>query len=671
MLWGRWQGISGIETGTEALKRITRPLLARVLSYARPYIGLSVVLLSVILCRTALGLLTPLILRRLIDHAIPQGSFSELNLLALALLAIPAAGGFLSVLESTVSAQIGSGVIYDLRSALYSHLHLMSLRFFTRNKTGELMSRMNNDVLGAQTAVSSTLVDIITNVITAAATMAVMFALDWRLTLLGLVVLPLFLVVGRRLGGSLRAVARTQMKESARMNALMQETLNISGALLVKLFGRHETEVGRFRERASGLRAASVRQALVGARFYALMGMAGAVGTGLVYLTGGNLAIRGFLTIGTIVAFASYLSQLYGPLRSLAGAPVAFAQSMVSFERVFEVLDLPLDITEKESAVSLAAVRGELRFENVSFDYTASKLNVVLGAVARPSSVEAAGGVFSGAAQNGQAPVPREPAGNQDVGQARTRALDEITFSIAPGQLVALVGPSGAGKTTIGYLVPRLHDPTEGRILLDGIDLKDLSSRTLSAAVGMVMQETYLFHDTIRSNLLFARPDASEAAIAAACEAANILPFIRGLPEGLDTLVGERGYRLSGGEKQRIAIARVILKDPRLIVLDEATSHMDSASEALVREALSHVMQGRTSLVIAHRLGTVMAADCILVLDRGRIVERGTHGELLRQGGLYTQLFETQFLGGDSAARSPADQERYPGTTPPNGKARP
>jgi ATP-binding cassette subfamily B protein len=396
------------------------------------------------------------------------------------------------------------------------------------------------------------------------------------------------------------------------------------------------------------------------------MGMAGAVGTGLVYLTGGNLAIRGFLTIGTIVAFAAYLSQLYGPLRSLAGAPVAFAQSMVSFERVFEVLDLTLDIEEKESAVSLSTVRGELRFENVSFDYTAAKQNVVLGAVARPSSLEAVGGVFSGAAPGGQAQEPRESAAgtggrgdgepavaggwNQPFGQARSRALEDITFAIAPGQLVALVGPSGAGKTTIGYLVPRLHDPTDGRILLDGVDLRDLAFGTLSAAVGMVMQETYLFHDTIRSNLLFARPDASESAIAAACEAANILPFIRGLPEGLDTLVGERGYRLSGGEKQRIAIARVILKDPRLIVLDEATSHMDSASEALVREALSHVMQGRTSLVIAHRLGTVMAADCILVLDRGRIVERGTHGELLRRGGLYTQLFETQFLSGDSLA---------------------
>ena len=670
MLWGKWQGISGIETGTEALRRITRPLLARVLSYARSYVGLSILLLSAILLRTALGLLTPLILRRLIDYAIPQGSFRELNLLALALLAIPAAGGFLSVFESTVSAQIGSGVIYDLRSALYSHLHLMSLRFFTQNKTGELMSRLNNDVLGAQTAVSSTLVDIITNVITAGATMAVMFALDWRLTLLGLVVLPLFLIVGRRLGGSLRAVARTQMKESARMNALMQETLNISGALLVKLFGRHETEVGRFKERASGLRAASIRQAVVGARFYALMGMAGAVGTGLVYLTGGNLAIRGFLTIGTIVAFTAYLSQLYGPLRSLAGAPVAFAQSMVSFERVFEVLDLPLDIKEKESAVSLPSVRGELRFESVSFDYTEAKLNVVLGAVARPSSLEAVGGVFSGAALDGRAKERPESAaigdrgegkppaagsGNQPVGPARARALEDITFAIAPGQLVALVGPSGAGKTTIGYLVPRLHDPTEGRILLDGVDLRDLATRTLSAAVGMVMQETYLFHDTIRANLLFARPDASESAIASACEAANILAFIHGLPEGLDTLVGERGYRLSGGEKQRIAIARVILKDPRLIVLDEATSHIDSASEMLVREALSHVMRGRTSLVIAHRLGTVMAADCILVLDRGRIVERGTHEELLRLGGLYAQLFETQFLSGDSPARSPSE----------------
>jgi ATP-binding cassette subfamily B protein len=655
MFWGKWQGISGVETGTEALRRITWPLLSRVLSYARPYIGRSIVLLAVILSRTALGLLTPLIFRQLIDHAIPQGNFRELNLLALALLAIPAASGFMGVLENTVSAQIGSGVIFDLRAALYSHLHRMSLRFFTRNKTGELMSRMNNDVLGAQTAVSSTLVDIITNMITAGATLAVMFALDWRLTLLGLVVLPLFLFVGRRIGRSLRAVARAQMKESARMNALMQETLNISGALLVKLFGRHETEVGRFRERAAGLRAASVRQSLVAARFYALMGMAGAVGTGLVYLAGGNLAIRGFFTIGTIVAFASYLTQLYGPLRSLAGAPVAFAQSMVSFERVFEVLDLPLDIQEKESAVSLPAVRGELRFEGVSFDYTAAKSNVVLGAVARASSTDAVGGVFSGAPADGGEREPHEPGGNgrEPVGQARARALEELTFTIAPGQLVALVGPSGAGKTTIGYLVPRLHDPTEGRILLDGVDLRDLASNTLSAAVGMVMQETYLFHDTIRANLLFARPNAPESAITAACEAANILSFIRGLPEGLDTLVGERGYRLSGGEKQRIAIARVILKDPRILVLDEATSHMDSASEALVREALSRVMRGRTSLVIAHRLGTVMAADTILVLDRGQIVEHGTHGELLRQGGLYTRLFETQFLDSDPPDQGP------------------
>jgi ATP-binding cassette, subfamily B, bacterial len=432
----------------------------------------------------------------------------------------------------------------------------------------------------------------------------------------------------------------------------------------VKLFGRHETEVGRFKERASGLRAASVRQSLVGARFCAMMGMAGAVGTGLVYLTGGNMAIRGLLTIGTIVAFASYLSQLYGPLRSLAGAPVAFAQSMVSFERVFEVLNLPLDIDEKKSPVTLSEVRGELRFENVSFDYAVARPNVVLGAVARPSSLEAVGGVFSGnlpeRPSNGGGRASGTTAagdgaggGNEAVGQARATALEDITFTIAPGQLVALVGPSGAGKTTIGYLVPKFHDPTSGRILLDGIDLRDLASATMSSAVGMVMQETYILHDTIRANLLFARPDAAESAITAACEAANILPFIRGLPEGLDTLVGERGYRLSGGEKQRIAIARVVLKDPRVIVLDEATSHMDSASEALVREALSRVMRGRTSLVIAHRLGTVMAADTILVLDRGRIVERGRHGELLRQGGLYARLFETQFQGREHAEREP------------------
>ena len=619
----------------DALKRVTWPLVRRVAAYARPYLRRSLLLLVVILAGTGLGLVTPLIFRELIDHAIPRADLRELNLLALALLALPTVGGVLNVLESTVTARIGSGVIYDLRVALFSHLQRMSLRFFTHNKTGELMSRMNNDVQGAQTAISSTMVDILTNLVTVAATVLVMLALDWRLTLLGLVVLPLFAFIARRLGKRLREVARAQMEESARMNGLLHETLNISGVLLVKLFGRRATEVDRFARRAGEMRRINVRQSTVASRFFALMGMAGAVGTGLVYLVGGHLVVRGAFTIGTIVAFSSYLGQLYGPLRSLAGAPVSFAQSMVSFERVFEVLDLPMDIAEKENPVAMPAVAGGLAFTHVSFDYPSDGGASVLSAVKRVGTMDTMGGVLSGEGRNG--------GNGKHPAAATRRALDDISFSAAPGRLVALVGPSGAGKTTVSYLVPRLYDPTEGSVTLDGVDIRDLALESLSSAIGMVMQDTYLFHDTIRANLLYARPDASEAELDSACDAANILSFIRGLPDGYDTLVGERGYRLSGGEKQRVAIARVVLKNPRIIVLDEATSHLDSESETLIRDALARVMTGRTAIVIAHRLSTVLAADVILVMDHGRIVERGTHDELLRAPGLYARLFESQF----------------------------
>ncbi len=637
-----WHGWWAFARSGDEKPRVTWALLRRVMGYARPYRLHIALMLALITLTTGLGLLTPLILRDLIDHTLPSGDVGRLNLLALALVLIPMLTGVIRVFQRKLNAAVGEGVIYDLRVALFAHLQRMGFRFFTHTKTGELMSRLNNDVIGAQRAISNTVVDIITNIITAVATLAVMFTLEWRLTAIGLAVFPLFVLVARRLGFRLRDIAREQMDHNARMNATMNETLNVSGVLLVKLFGRRDTEVARFEERAAKVRDTGVKQAVAGSQFFMVLGLIGAVGTALVYWVGGHLVLGGVFTIGTIVAFSSYLMQLYGPLQALTTAPVDFATSMVSFERVFEVIDLPLEIDEKPGATPLTDVRGELVFDRVTFIYEADQ-RARLSEVERHGQMDSVGAVLSGGDGKRAAHVgdgkPEEPP----VSQARERALEDISFAIKPGQLAALVGPSGAGKTTLTYLIPRLYDPTEGRILLDGRDLRDATLDSLAAQVGMVTQETHLFHDTIRTNLLYARLDATQAEIEAACKAANIHDFIMGLPDGYDTIVGERGYRLSGGEKQRVAIARVILKDPRILVLDEATSHLDSQSEALIQEALKRVMAGRTSIVIAHRLSTILAADVILVMDRGRIVERGAHAELLARGGLYAQLYETQF----------------------------
>jgi ATP-binding cassette subfamily B protein len=671
---GWWVYVWGDEEAKKR-KKVDWALLRRVLGYARPYRWHIILTLVMIVVTTGLGLLTPLIFRDLIDRALPDGDVGRLNLLALGLLAIPVINGVISVYQRKLNASIGEGVIYDLRVALFQHIQGMSIRFFTNTKTGELMSRLNNDVVGAQRAISSTIVTILSNIFTVIATLAVMLGLEWRLTILGVLVLPAFIVVARRLGTRLRDLARQQMEYNAQMNAMMNETLNISGALLVKLFGRGKTEVQRFDGRAAQVRDVGVAQAEWGARFFVLIGMVSVIGTALVYWVGGHLVLSGVFTIGTIVAFGSYLTQLYGPLQSLTNAPVDFATSMVSFERVFEVIDLPQEIADKPDALTLRNVRGELVFDHVTFRYEMREENL-LRDVERPGRIDNVKAALSGdapKAKNGKPhpnPSPSNgegqktntlpqpingdvlmggPADGEDgetsspTSQARVQALEDISFSIQPGQLVALVGPSGAGKTTTTYLIPRLYDPTGGRILLDGHDLRDVTQESLAAQIGMVTQETHLFHDTIRTNLLYARMDATQAEVEAACRAANIHDFIMGLPDGYDTVVGERGYRLSGGEKQRIAIARVILKNPRILVLDEATSHLDSQSEALIQDALKTVMAGRTSIVIAHRLSTILAADLILVLDRGRIVERGTHAELLEQGGLYAHLYETQF----------------------------
>jgi len=634
---------------------ISRTLLRRVAAYARPYWGQVALTIVLIIFTSLLSLIPPLLYRDLLDNALPSRDTARLNWLALGVIGVPVLVGLIGVAQRYFSARIGEGIIYDLRRVLYGHMQRMSLHFFTNTRTGEMMSRLNNDVIGAQRAVTSTLVNIVTNVVSLVSTLAIMLSLEWRLTLLGVTILPLFILPSRRIGRLLRRIARERMDYNAEMNVLMNETLNVSGALLVKIFGRETDEMVRFTERAVQVRDSGIRQALIGRWFFFGLSLAGAVGTALVFWIGGHLVLRGAFTVGTIIAFGTYLGQMYGPLSALTNARVEFATSLVSFERVFEVLDLPREIQDRPGALLLDRARGHVRFENVSFSYLSDDREgdgaTVMGledvprfgrrqyAAPPPLSRGAQG------ADGGKTTPHTSPHPAPESGAAPRWALRDVSFEMHPGQLVALVGPSGAGKTTITYLLPRLYDPSEGRITMDGLDLRDVKLASLAEVVGMVTQETYLFHDTVRANLLYAKPGATQAELESACRAANIHDFIAGLPEGYETVVGERGYRLSGGEKQRVAIARVILKNPRVLILDEATSHLDSQSEALIQEALERVMKGRTSLVIAHRLSTILSADLILVVDGGRLVEQGTHAQLLARDGLYAGLYRTQFQG--------------------------
>jgi ATP-binding cassette subfamily B protein len=616
-------------------------LLRRVIAHARPYWKGVAVILAVIVMTSILGLIPPLLIRDIIDRALPEKDFLRLNLLAIGMVLVPLISGLLGVAQRYASANIGEGIIFDLRCALYAHMQQMSLRFFTNTQVGELMSRLNNDVIGAQRAITGTVITLISNMVSLVATLVVMFTLEWRLTLLGIAILPLFVFPARRVGSVLRGIARKGMEANARMNAMMNETLNISGALLSKIFGRYSTNQERFIQRASEVRDIGVRQAVIGRWFFLALSIVGAIGTAFVFWMGGYFVLQGVFTIGTIVAFSAYLRELYGPLMAMTNARVDFVTSMVSFERVFEVIDLPIEITDRPDAIELTEVEGRVCFEDVSFSYMdANSTSVGLEEVRR----------FSRHA----ATVPlivKKPKENGDVeeslvgeseGEIRW-ALENVRFEVHPGEVAALVGPSGAGKTTITYLLPRLYDPTAGSIKIDGHDLREITIDSLSQHIGMVTQETYLFNDTLRNNLLYANPDATDEELEAACRAANIHDFIETLPDGYDTLVGERGYRLSGGEKQRVAIARVILKDPQVLILDEATSHLDSESEALIQQAMEVVMKGRTSIVIAHRLSTIMDADLILVMEEGQLVEQGRHHELLEQAGLYARLYETQF----------------------------
>lgn len=626
---GGWRALI-VSDETKPQKKIDRQLLARVFGYARPHAGSVVIVLIAIVIVSLLGLIPPLLYRELIDEVLPSGNIRRLNLLALAMLGIPLLSGAISVVQRHYSAKAGEGIIFDLRQQMYEHLQRMSLRFYTDTKSGEIVSRFNSDVVGAQNAVTGTVPNIVTNLVTLVSTLAIMISIEWRLALLAIVVLPLFLLPARRVARTLRDIRRNAMEHNADLSNIVNETLSVNGALLVKTFGTQGRETERFAHINADVRDIGIRRAQVGQIFFLGLSMAATIGTALIYWAGGFLVIQEAITVGTIVAFAAYLTRLYGPISSLTNMQVEFAQAMVSFERVFEYLDLPVEIADRPGATPLDDASGRVRFDQVWFQYQEDE-----------SEVDSAEGddlsrdQVDGVSEDSSATPYRAPS--------RLWALKDVSFEIESGQLVALVGPSGAGKTTITYLLPRLYDPTAGSIELDGVDLRDTTQESIAHQIGMVTQETYLFHDTIRANLLYARPDATQVELEAACRAAHIHDMIAGLPDGYDTIVGERGYRLSGGEKQRISIARVILKDPRILVLDEATSHLDSQNEALIQSALEPLFEGRTSIVIAHRLSTVLAADKILVLDRGRLVESGTHAKLLAQGGLYARLYETQF----------------------------
>jgi ATP-binding cassette subfamily B protein len=602
---------------------LNRELLTRVWHYGRPYRRQLVGIIFTVFATAIIGVLPPLLIRQLIDVALPNRDLGLLTLLGAGMVLLPLINSGIGVLQRWWSARAGEGIIYDLRRQLYAHLQRMSLRFFTSTRTGELISRVNSDVVGAQQAITGTFLTVFSNLVSVSVILVVMLQAEWRLTLLALTAVPMFILPARRVARILRRYTDEQMEKNAAMSVILQETFNISGALLVKLFGRERREADRYAHEAAQARDLGVKTAMVGRWFFATLGLVGAISSAAVFWYGGFLVIRGGLTVGTVVMFTSLLGQLYGPLSSLTNSRVELATSLVSFERVFEVLDMESELNEGN--VDIDSIVGDISFEEVFFRYQ-SEEPVGLEAVKR-------------AGRRGSLDVGFVP---QQV-STRPWAIEDVSFKIPAGELVALVGPSGAGKTTISYLIPRLYDVDAGSVRIDGHDVRELTFDSIARGVGVVTQETYLFHDTIAANLRYAREDASDDQLQQAAEAANIAEFINALPDGFETVVGERGYRLSGGERQRMAIARVILKDPAVLILDEATSHLDSRSEALIQDALEKLMVGRTSVVIAHRLSTILAADQILVLDHGRLVEKGTHRELMAGSGLYRELFETQF----------------------------
>ena len=597
-----------------AQHRLSPGVVWRVLRFAKPYRFLIAVFVALVVILATLAVAPPLLFKEIIDHGVLQGNRRVVIIVSLTLAGVAVLQAMLGLVQRWFSSTIGEGLIFDLRTQVFDHVIQMPVAFFTRTQTGKLVSRLNSDVIGAQQAFTSTLSTVLTNLISLVLVLAAMLVLSWQLTLAALIMLPVFLIPARIVGRKLADLTRQQMQLNGDMSATMTERFSVSGALLVKLFGRAPEEHERFADRAGAVRDVSVKIAMNGRFFFTSLGLVASLAVALVYGVGGLLAIDGALTVGTLTALAALLAQLYGPLTQLTNLRVDVMNALVSFDRVFEVLDLVPMIRDADDAETVEGP-ASVNFDHVSFSYpTADEVSL--------ASLESI------------ASLDQRPSGE---------VLHDVTFDVPAGQTVALVGRSGGGKTTITHLIARLYDATAGKVSVAGMDVKKLKQDSLRRKVGYVTQDAHMFHDTIRANLHYAKPDVSDAEVWEALEAAQLKTLVESLPDGLETVVGERGYRLSGGERQRLAIARLLLKAPPIVVLDEATAHLDSESEVAVQQALDLAMEGRTSIVIAHRLSTIRNADLIIVVDQGRVVQRGRHEELMREGGLYAELYRTQF----------------------------